>query len=380
MAGITISRFQLDVICVDGHTDTVRGAVDDAGNFSADVGRCIEATVRFTGFTGADEPALLGSTPAAITQATTELVFETIRVGTVTFTNDAGYDSVCQVTTPEETDLGQRFELNANATKTLVLPVVNTTLVCIPLTDCADVGTCSLTGATATRVRTVAVPWGDQGTLSLQNLTNTLVFALAPLAGVVAGAVWSPFTVQLLNDAGALIVRSDITVKLVPSSTSTVNGGFLTGDSIQLASGTAAFSNVSFATASDLTFYRDCQNVNGVLLSTPPAAVSVLADVVALLTMTGPDTLPAGQILNVTVSATDRFNNPQRRCTGARFQQRRSHQSVPTRLDTTVGEAIGTAGATFTGATGFVLYTVGQRTVTATDASDLSSVLRRHSP
>ena len=138
---------------------------------------------------------------------------------------------------------------------------------------CGGVDTCDFSGPLAT-TRAVAVPFGGESTLSLANLSNSLIFTIGPPSPQTAGGTFGPFEVTLVDEIGVPINRSDVTVHLRAES-STIFGGFQNGVE-DLVGGAAYFPFVTFTTAGTLLMYAEA-DVDGVLLRSETRSVLVNA-------------------------------------------------------------------------------------------------------
>ncbi len=302
---VTIDRFELTVVCVDGSEVTERGDIADDGTFEAEVSNCPQASIRFRGLTTTARPALHGLAEAAIRPPSTELVVPVRRVGTVSIVNDDTYTAVCAINAPGNPELEAAFILSPGAAREQVLPTIGVTLSCAPADTCGDVDTCDFSGPLAT-TRAVAVSFGGESTLSLANLSNSLIFTIGPPSPHSAGGTFGPFEVSLIDEIGQPISRDDITVQLVAES-SVANGGFQNGV-VQTTGGVARFSGVRFTTAGSLVM-RAQADVDGVLLQTEIRTIPVLAGPATRLTVTGPTSATAGVGVNLDVTGVDAFGN-----------------------------------------------------------------------
>ncbi len=305
LEGVDITRFVLTVTCLDGSETTERGDVGADGAFEADVPRCPRATVRFRGLTTGDNPALDGRVDIAISAPATEVTIPVRRVGTVSFVNDDSAATVCSVRVPSAPEFEAIFALAPGAETSHVLPVNGVSLSCAAADTCGGIEACNFDGPLAI-TRAVAVPFGSSTTLSLTNLSNTLVFNIGPPSPVSAGLAFGPFEVTLVDERSQAIARSDVDVVLVPETATTL-GGF-SGAQVTLANGVARFTNVRFTTAGSLTFHAQAV-VNGVLLVTESRTVSVLPGLVGQLVVSGPPSVTAGVAANFTITAADSFGN-----------------------------------------------------------------------
>lgn len=301
---ITIDRYELEVTCVDGSKTTHDGDIGDDGGFSAEVPNCPQATIRFRGLTNTRMPALDGSVAAAIRAPATDVTIPVRRVGSVIILNDDDYTSVCKVSVENAPQYDRTFELAPGASRKEVVPVNGTTLSCAPA-DVCSLAACDFAGPLAT-TRTVAVSFGGESTISLANLTNSLVFTTTPPSPLLAGVQWAPFTVSLVDERGVPINRSDVFVNLVADS-STAHGGFQNGLE-DTSAGAAFFPFVTFTTSGALSM-RATADVDGVTLSTPPVVIDILPDATALLELVGPATAIAGVPIDLVINGADQYGN-----------------------------------------------------------------------
>ncbi len=345
---VTIDRFELSIVCVDGSRATETGDIGDDGTFEADVPNCPQASVRFRGLTSSARPALHGVVEAVIRPPATELSVPVRRVGTVNFVNDDTYTAVCAVRSPGAPEFETSFSLSPGTSNEQVLPLNGVSLSCAPADTCGNVDTCNFSGPLAT-TRAVAVTFGGDSTLSLANLANNLVFTVGPPGPHDVGGVFGPFTVSLVDEVGQPINRSDVTVNLVAESP-TIHGGFGNG-SVGLVNGAAQFNGVTFTTSGTLLMHAEA-DVDGVLLRTDTRNLQVIAGPMTHLLLTGPPSTGAGIAFDVGIVGADSFGNP---------------TVAPTALviDSTDVRAVTAAIADFTGTLPFTFYTAGSQTITA---------------
>lgn len=302
--GIDIRRFELRVTCVDGSETVQRGPVTAGGGFTVEVPTCPQASVRFRGLAADELPALDGLVEVAIRAPDTVLTIPVRRVGTIEFVNDDTYASVCRVAVQNAPQYDLVFTLEAGASRQEVLPVNGTQLSCAPA-DVCPAASCDFDGPLAT-TRTVAVPFGNRGTLSLANLANSLIFSVLPPTTVSAGVAFGTFQVTLVDERGTAIPRNDVQVNLETLSPIT-HGGF-TNASVTTTNGAAPFTSVTFTTAGPLTF-RARAVVDGVLLSTEDHIVEVNAGALGQLLLSGPQRVQSAVTADFNIAAADTFGN-----------------------------------------------------------------------
>ncbi|HSI04704.1 MAG TPA: hypothetical protein VLC93_09520 [Myxococcota bacterium] len=351
---VSIDRFELTIVCVDGSRVTETGDIADDGTFEAEVPNCPQASVRFRGLTSAARPALHGVVEAAIRPPSTELSVPVRRVGTVSILNDDTYAAVCAISAPGSPELEGSFLLNPGASVEQVLPVNGVSLSCAPADTCGGVDTCDFSGPLAT-TRAVAVTFGGESTLSLANLSNSLVFTVGPPGPHNVGGVFGPFTVSLVDELGQPVTRSDVTVNLVAESP-TIHGGFGNG-SVVMANGSAQFNGVTFTTSGTLLMRAEA-DVDGVLLTTDTRNIQVIPGPNTHLLLTGPASTMAGIAFDVGIVGVDSFGNPTATPAGLIIDSTDSR--------TAAAVIAGFGGGT----TPFTLFSAGTHTLTARSSAD----------